>query len=723
MEEANKSATPASFVCDKCKGTPSMDQIVQSVATYGLIWFSNDENTWVGFNCPLCEKPWTNIKKFKHEEIYPFGLELGKTIASDCRTLVYHSFPFSVDHPVKGPTDALRYMRQLKLPVDQLGEEIFDIFDKLPADHLEEEIPDSFDSEEGLIYSRKLYASYPFGYKAFGPAIAIWWYRDEDIERLASYESESGLRVFPRFRLYDSLYSEVDRFCWQERLHIDFLNELKLDWPITEILSSPTKKDLTKTFDFMHILDMPHLNDIQKYITRENQFVNSPIAWSELPRQTEENTSDKILTRKTARDHEESSSVVWANFTEGYVQDLLKKLSEKFIDEYIALSKRTDFTYKSVWNLKEKYLSGLKKAIKSRRKRQELKQIANDHHRLRVREAEKCFPGIEIISRDSEIDEFKIWISKLSKVPTDRKAFLLLGERGTGKGVFAEAFHKASGRNGKLIKFDCGDREDTLFKSALFGHERGAFTGANIDHIGALEKAGVGTIFIDEIGNLSMSLQAAMLGFLQDWRFQPLGATETKPVKAMVVLATNMDLEAEIENGKFRADLYDRISSFKHKIPPLRNRKNDIPILFHHFIKKYDEQRQKDPSLKEITATSDCINALTNFDWPGNVRQLERLVENIIMNRTMDEDRSPIDLSDLPDWLSSDSKSKDPVHPKFNEHSRPRKSKYKHLPKDDAILIKHEQEGMSRIDVALKYDVDPATVSRRYSEIKKKAQI
>ena len=771
MEEASKSATTASFVCEKCKGTPSMDQIYQSIATYGLIWLTNDENTWIGFNCPLCEKPWTNIKKFKHEEIRPFGLEMRKRTANDFGTPAYHSFPFSMDQPVKGPYFAGPYMKQLELPVDQLGEEIlelfkklpvaklgektldllgklpvdhsdeeiFDIFDKLPADQsieeivdsfvklpaaqLGEEIPDSFDSEGDLIYSRKLYSSYPFGYKAFGPAIAIWWYRDEDIEKLASFESESGLRTFPRFRLYDCIYSDIDRFCWQERLHIDFIKGLNLDWEITHILSNPTKTDLTKTFDFMHILDMPHLQDIPAYITRECQIVGSSSGWSKLPRQTEEITSDKSLTRKTAHDHEEISSVVWANFTEGHVQDLLKKLSEMFIDEYIALSKRTDFTYKSVWNLKEKYLSDLNKAIKSRHKRKKLEQIANEHHRRRVREAEKCFPGVEIISCDSEIDELKIWISKLSKVPTtDRKAFLLLGERGTGKGVFAKAFHEASGRKdkGKFIKIDCGDREDTLFKSALFGHVRGAFTGADRNHNGALEEAKDGTIFIDEIGNLSMSLQAAMLGFLQDWRFQPLGATETKPIKAMVVLATNMDLEAEIENGNFRADLYDRINSFKYKIPPLRNRKNDIPILFHHFIKKHDEQRHKDPSLEEITATSDCINALKDFEWPGNVRQLEGLVAKIIMTRTMNEDRSPIDLSDLPDWLSSDSKSKDPVHSKLNELLRPRKNKYNHLPKDDAILTQHKQDGMNGIAVAQMYGVRPETVYRRYSEIDKK---
>ncbi len=365
-----------------------------------------------------------------------------------------------------------------------------------------------------------------------------------------------------------------------------------------------------------------------------------------------------------------------------------------------------------------------KNAIESRHERRKIKRDANEneHHRDRVREAEKCFPGVEIISCDSEIDDLKIWISQLSKVPKVRKPFLILGERGTGKGVFAKAFHEASRRIGNIIKIDCGDREDTLFKSALFGHVKGAFTGADKGHKGALEEAKDGTIFIDEIGNLSMSLQAALLGFLQDWEFQPLGASKATPVEAMVVLATNKDLEVEIETGNFRADLYDRIRFSKLKIPPLRNRKNDIPILLHHFIKKHDSEKGEDPSLEEFTVTSDCINALMNFDWPGNVRELEDVVHNIIMTRTMRNNRLPIDVSDLPDWLFSDSNSKDQVHPKSDKSTSIGEKKYNYLPEKDSDLIEDEQDGMTRVAVAEKYGVDVATVIRRYSKIRKKSQ-
>ena len=698
MEEAIKSVTPASFICEKCNGTPSMDQIFKSVATYGLIWLNNDENAWIGFNCPLCEKPSTNIKKFKHEEIRPFRLQLEYRITYILGTLIYHSFPFSVHHPVKGRDFAGQYIEQLKLPVDQLNEETFDYsqIEEYPGD------------------SKKLYTSYSFGYKAFGPAIAIWWYKDEDIENLASYESESGLRAFPRYRLYECIYPAIDRFCWKERLYIDFINKTKFLYPntITDILlANSTKKDLTKTFEFMHFLGMSHRQETREFMTGENQLVGSLIGLSEVPEETADHHHEKI------------SSVVWDNFTKDYVQDLLKMLSEKFIDEYIALSDRTDFSFGAVWELKEKYLSDLKNAIESRHERKKLEQGAREHFRSLAQDAEKCFPGVEIISQNFAIDKLKINISRLPKVFKKPEAFLILGERGTGKGLFAEAIHEAYGkigRKGNNVLFDCGVRNENLFKSELFGHVKGAFTGADRNHKGALEEAKDGTIFIDEIGNLPMSLQAAMLGFLQDWKFRSVGSTVTKDISAMVVLATNKDLEVEIENGNFRADLYDRIRHIDFKIPPLRSRKEDIKILIKHFIKMHDEQRHEDPSLEEFTVTSDCIKALTDYDWPGNVRDLGGVLKKIVKFKSGADDRSPINENDLPNWLFSDSNSKDQVHPKSDTPSHP--DKYGRLPEDDAILIQHKQDGMKGREVGKLYGVRREAVYRRYSKIEEKAK-
>jgi two-component system response regulator HydG len=190
----------------------------------------------------------------------------------------------------------------------------------------------------------------------------------------------------------------------------------------------------------------------------------------------------------------------------------------------------------------------------------------------------------------------------------------------------------------------------------------------------------------------------------------------------MVVLATNKDLRTEIENGNFRADLYDRISPFEFEIPSLRSRKEDIQILINHFIKLYDEQRNEDHSLEEFTATSDCIKALTDFDWPGNVRQLEGVVKKIVKTRGGANDRSPIDGSDLPDWLSISSESEEQVLPKSIQPTDPIKNKYGRLPKDDSILIELKKQGKKGPEVAELYGVRPETVYRRYSEIRKKDQ-
>ena len=699
MEKAKKSVTPASFVCEKCKGIPSMDQIVESVATYGLIWLNNDENTWLGFNCPLCEKPSTNIKKFKNEDINPFRLELENRI-SDVGILVYHSFPFSFHHPLKDPVKEYKYMQLFELRYE----------------HEDRERAYKYRPMDTTL--KQLYCSYSFGSKSLEPAIAIWWYGDKDIEELSSYESESGLRAFPRYRVYHYIYKKIDMFCRRERLQLDFQKESYLDWKITHKLPNSTKKDLTKTFDFMHILDMPFYENIPAYVKREVEFLLASGGWPKLHRERMDINFDVYGIRNFRIDYEKISSVVWANFTKDYFQKLLKQLSEKFIDEYITLSKRVDFSYKAVWGLKEKYLSDLVEAIKSPLELHKLEQSVNKYRRDRIREAEKCFPGVEIISQNFEIDQLKIWIADTLKDITGREAFLLIGERGTGKSLFAKAIHEASGRKGEFVTFDCGNKVPTLFPSELFGYVKGAHSEAKSDHKGYLEKAENGTIFIDEVGNLPMSLQSAMLGFLQDRKFQPVGSTETKYVNAIVVLATNMDLRTEVENGKFRADLYDRICAFENEIPPLRNRKDDIPILIYHFIKRHDRKRLKDPSLEEYTTTPDFMKVLTDYHWPGNARELENVVYRIVSDKSKVNNRSPIDVNDMPGWFSRNLKSKDQALPKSNEPSHPIERRYFHLP-EDSVLIELKKQGMKNREIAERFKVAPETVSRRLSKIAK----
>jgi formate hydrogenlyase transcriptional activator len=211
--------------------------------------------------------------------------------------------------------------------------------------------------------------------------------------------------------------------------------------------------------------------------------------------------------------------------------------------------------------------------------------------------------------------------------PTD-VTVLILGETGTGKELFARAIHARSQRNDRpLIKVNCAALPDSLAESELFGHEKGAFTGAVNRRLGRFELADRGTIFLDEVGDLSPAIQAKLLRVLQEGEFERLGSEKTRSVNTRVIAATSKDPEQLVEEGKFRADLYYRLCVVPIEIPPLRKRQEDIPILTWHFIEKSRERHGK--TITELP--QDLMQALVAYDWPGNVRELENVIERAVV--------------------------------------------------------------------------------------------
>ncbi len=218
---------------------------------------------------------------------------------------------------------------------------------------------------------------------------------------------------------------------------------------------------------------------------------------------------------------------------------------------------------------------------------------------------------------------------------------LLTGETGTGKEVFARYIHEHSGRHGRtLVPVNCGAIPETLLESELFGHVRGAFTGAVASRRGRIAAADGGTLFLDEIGELPLSLQVKLLRVLQERSYEPVGSTEPVPADFRLVAATNKDLAAEVAAGRFRRDLYYRLLVCPIEVPPLRARNGDATRLFQHFWAARGERRPLDPAVLE---------ALAAHDWPGNVRELENLVERLAVCA----EGSVIRLADLPASLRS----------------------------------------------------------------------
>jgi len=201
---------------------------------------------------------------------------------------------------------------------------------------------------------------------------------------------------------------------------------------------------------------------------------------------------------------------------------------------------------------------------------------------------------------------------------------LLTGETGTGKELIARALHDASPRKDRpLIKINCGAIPQGLVESELFGHEKGAFTGALQKRIGRFELADKGTLFMDEVGELPLDTQVKLLRVLQEQEFERLGGVRGIKVDVRLVAATNRDLESEVSNGRFRADLYYRLAVFPIRIPPLRERPDDIPALVRHFLAHF--QRKLAKSLNGVTP--DSMRRLTEYAWPGNIRELQNVME------------------------------------------------------------------------------------------------
>jgi len=208
---------------------------------------------------------------------------------------------------------------------------------------------------------------------------------------------------------------------------------------------------------------------------------------------------------------------------------------------------------------------------------------------------------------------------------------LLLGETGTGKELVARAIHERSQRHKEsFVTLNCAAIPSALFESELFGHERGAFTGAQMQRVGRLELADRGTLFLDEIGDMPLELQPKLLRALQERAYERVGSAQTKKVDMRLVAATNCDLEQMMEDKQFRPDLYYRLNVFPIRIPPLRERREDIPLLVQHFTQKYAREMGKHiDNVPEAT-----MQKLMRWDWPGNVRELENLIQRSVILTT-----------------------------------------------------------------------------------------
>lgn len=270
----------------------------------------------------------------------------------------------------------------------------------------------------------------------------------------------------------------------------------------------------------------------------------------------------------------------------------------------------------------------------------ERKMLVSENKELRRQLAGK-YRFDEIIYGSSEMEEV---INTAGRAADSRASILIYGESGTGKELIAKAIHYASPRKNKpLISINCAALNENLLESELFGHEKGAFTGADKQRKGRFELADGGTIFLDEVGEIPPSIQVKLLRVLQEREFERVGGNETIRVDVRVISATNRDLESMIKKGTFREDLFYRLNVISIRIPPLRERKSDIPPLINYFITKYAKENNKEVE----SLSKEAMDALIKYNYPGNVRELENAIERaVIMARG-----KIITLDDLPIFM------------------------------------------------------------------------
>lgn len=233
-------------------------------------------------------------------------------------------------------------------------------------------------------------------------------------------------------------------------------------------------------------------------------------------------------------------------------------------------------------------------------------------------------------------------IETVEQVAPTRTTVLITGESGTGKELVAQAIHQCSGRTGKFVPVHCSALPDNLIESELFGHERGAFTGAVEMRKGRFELAEGGTIFLDEIGEIPLHIQVKLLRVLENRAFERIGGSETIITDARVVAATNRDLKKMVEEGTFREDLFYRLDVVSLEIPPLRERKEDIPLLVKHYLDLFNKENGKDIGITETAMASLCAYA-----WPGNIRELRNCVERMVVlcrGKMIDLENVPVDI-------------------------------------------------------------------------------
>lgn len=628
---------PFNCVERNCGTRFNLQDFVNIIQLWGFICLSDRQNTYIGFTCPSCLK--TTMKK----------------------------------HPISNPASFIQYLEQKGIDIQKryrgirpylrnyVPFSISDIEERLgkESDELKELMLD------GGIYTLPDVAHPIIDYPWTKPSQNAFRVGEKAIPELADIENRFRVKVFPRIVAFSSIYKKTDRFLLEDQNVANTLKNL-----------IETQYGEKRSYE----LDAEYYRDVYTDMIKDDLTMAD---------------YDAIFTSKSY------SSTNKINLSNDIVHDY-RKIRSNLDFELVYRNEFVNEVAKSIFiddeaeePIKEKPMpdgKGARENIRVIREAQEqiLEKLSN---------LEQRFCDLEkIITQNRQVMELKCKVAEAAKFDTD---ILIVGETGTGKELFARAIHQVSEREGNLVPINCGSIPKDLFESELFGHKKGAFTGAISDKIGAFEYAHQGTLFLDELGEMPIELQPKLLRVVEYREIKPVGSEKLIHVNVKLVFATNRDLKKEVEDGNFRKDLFFRINSPFFYIPPLRERVEDIPLLADHFRMLFNEKFNK--QAKAISP--DLINKLKDHNWLGNVRELMKVMEMAVMN----SDGVLITESDLPDSFD-----KEEVEDRINgKEDLPPATKIT----DEEIIYWMNKSDNNKSKVAEKLGVTYRTILRRYKKL------
>jgi len=730
------------FKCDHCAQEFSFKSFRIAVILYGVIFLVGRNNYgYVGIVCPNCIN--TTLKKADEKKLIDFQKGLGEKIyfvdlftemiingeRIYTKEILSNRDLDSLD-PVRSPTWFLGSLKYdpIWIRVETVGRKLFYIISSemepeksirslrrtshetdISRCELFERIIKNLDSPDN--YFNSYITNTPRMVESIlGSEKNSFGFKEVDINYLLDVENETHKKIFPRYHYINTIRTSCDKFCSNY-----FSDIIYPEWEFIQFSSDKTtwKTKFLMNIEFINMLEDEETSYLEGCEGFQALWKSKFLFKDEgVPELLDNKDLIKYLPEKKRLQSIDMIEKIKSNIYDASFHDFLSKEAFNFIIEYSMSAKSIFFSNAFILDLKQKYLQNIYDYLKSPTKRKKIKNKIPGPVLDKVKEAEKTYKSVNIVTNDSRIMKIKMNLPNYVKPEIERFDILILGETGVGKELIAKACHEASGREGLFITVPCTSIPDKQFENQLFGHAKGAYTGADTKEKGYFRKADRGTIFLDEIGDLDLEFQSKMLRVIDEREIHPVGEDEPKTVDVMLIMATNKNLLQLVENDLFRKDMYYRIiRRAVIEVPPLRKRKDDIPLLIEHFIEKYDYKRKKDEKLAELRFSEDCIDFLKTFQWKGNVRELSGMVEKIVHARLNDGDRNEITEFDIPDLYVQESSSPGETDP--HEHGRKRY-------KDENIISALEECGGNRRCAAEKLQCSERTIHRRIKQMKEK---